>query len=243
MNRSLSRLEKNALWTALGALIMVCALIYLAINPFPDCNVAYIKLQGEVITYGSLGDGSSSSSDSDSTASEDVTQEIRGEEIESTLKASPKPTVALIRDEGDSAAYMAATGANKIYANEFSDVGDIGITSSYTDQSQQDVTEGITYNQLSIGKYKDMFSPDKPLTDDERTLIMGELQTDYQKFVQIVAQNRHLSIDTTTTIANGSGLTAQTALDDGLIDKIGDLSDVQNYLNGVLHKKASICGM
>jgi protease-4 len=267
MNRSLSRLEKNALWTALGALLMVCALIYITLNPFPDCNVAYIKLQGDVITYGTLDDASGSSSESDSTASEDVTQEIRdadsdssikaivleidspggspvgGEEIESTLKASPKPTIALIRDEGDSAAYMAATGANKIYANEFSDVGDIGITSSYVDESQQDMNNGLTFNQLSIGKYKDMFNPDKPLTDDERTLIMGELQTDYEKFVQIVAQNRHLSVATTTVIANGSGLTAQTALEDGLIDKIGDLSDVQNYLQGVLHKKPSICGM
>jgi protease-4 len=267
MARPLTRLEKNSLWTGLGAFIMVCALIYLVLNPFPNCNVAYITLHGDVITYGTLSDGSGSSSDTDSTASEDVTQEIRdadsdnsikaivleidspggspvgGEEIESTLKASPKPTVALIRDEGDSAAYMAATGADKIYANEFSNVGDIGITSSYTDESQQDTDEGITFNQLSIGKYKDMFDPDKSLTADERTLIMGELQSDYEKFVQIVAQNRHLSIDTTTTIANGSGLTAQTALNDGLIDKIGDLSDVQTYLNGVLHKKAVMCGM
>jgi protease-4 len=254
MARPLTRLEKNSLWTGLGAFIMVCALIYLVLNPFPNCNVAYITLHGDVITYGTLSDGSGSSSDTDSTASEDVTQEIRdadsdnsikaivleidspggspvgGEEIESTLKASPKPTVA-------------ATGADKIYANEFSNVGDIGITSSYTDESQQDTDEGITFNQLSIGKYKDMFDPDKSLTADERTLIMGELQSDYEKFVQIVAQNRHLSIDTTTTIANGSGLTAQTALNDGLIDKIGDLSDVQTYLNGVLHKKAVMCGM
>ena len=129
-----------------------------------------------------------------------------GEEVESSLKQAHKPTVALIRSIGDSAAYMSATGADTIFASTFSEVGDIGITQSYVDNSKQDVTNGLTYNQLSVGAYKDMFSTDKPLTPAEHTLAMKELDIAYNRFVQIVSQNRHMSMDTTIALANGSSI-------------------------------------
>jgi protease-4 len=203
----------------------------------------------------------------DASASEDVTQSIRdaaadpdmkaiileidspggdpvaGEEIESELKSVKVPSVALIRSEGDSAAYMAATGADTIFASDFSDVGDIGITESYTDQAQQDEEDGVTFNQLSVGKYKDMFDPDKPLTADERALAMGELQSLYQDFVQIVATNRHMSVAAVTAVADGASFTGQEALQDGLIDKIGNVDDVRSYLSKKLGTSAVICGI
>ncbi len=232
-----------------------------------SCNVAYIPLHGGMVTYIPDSESASSSNQQDQTASEDVTQSIRGaaadpnvkaiileidspggdpvagEEIESTLKLVQKPTVALIRSEGDSAAYMAATGANTIFASQFSDLVDIGITESYTDQAKQDVADGITYNQLSIGKYKDMFDPGKPLTADERVLAMSQLQSLYQEFVQIVATNRHLSVPTVTALADGSSMTGQQALQDNLIDKIGDVDDVRTYLTQKLGTSAVICGI
>jgi protease-4 len=203
----------------------------------------------------------------DQTASEDVTKAIRqasadpsikaivleidspggspvgGEEMELALKHAQKPTVALIREEGDSAAYMTATGADIIFASVFSDVADIGITESYVDNSKQDVTNGLTFDQLSIGKYKDMFNPDKPLTADERTLAMKELQIGYENFVKIVAENRHMSIDNVTALANGASMTGEEGVQAGLIDKIGDVDDVRSYLTRQLKQNAVICGI
>jgi protease-4 len=255
-------------------LIAIGIIIILAIAWFADsgattdsCNVAYISLHGDMVTYIPDSESASSSNEQDQTASEDVTQSIRdadsdpsikaivleidspggdpvaGEEIESTLKDSSKPTAALIRSEGDSAAYMAASGAGEIFASNFSDVGDIGITSSYTDQSKQDMENGITFNQLSIGKYKDMFDPDKPLTADERTVIMAQLQTAYQYFVQIVSQNRHLSTSTVTSLADGESFLGKQALSDGLIDKIGNIDDVRTFFSTKLGVDAVICGI
>jgi protease-4 len=203
----------------------------------------------------------------DQTASEDVTQAIRqaaadsnikaivleidsyggspvgGQEMELALKHAQKPTVALIRQSGDSAAYMAATGADIIFASIFSDVADIGITQSYVDNSKQDVANGLTFDQLSIGKYKDMFNPDKPLTADERTLAMKELQVSYENFVKIVAENRHMSIDKATALANGASMTGEEGVQAGLIDKIGTIDNVRSYLSGQLKQNAVICGI
>ena len=166
---------------------------------------------------------------------------VAGQEIEMALKQVQKPTVALIRSAGDSSAYMAATGANTIFASVFSDVGDIGITQSYTDNAKQDETNGVTFNQLSVGKYKDMFNTDKPLTPDEQALAMQELQIAYQDFVQIVADNRHMSVDTATALANGASVTGEEGVQDGLIDKIGNIDDVRSYLTGKIKRNAIIC--
>jgi protease-4 len=250
------------------AVIAVALVIWFGNSHKNSCNVAYIKLQGDVVTYIPDSEATSTGNSYDQTSSEDVTQAIRqaasnpnikaivleidsyggspvgGEEIEKALQQEAhKPTVALMRGEGDSAAYMAATGADTIFASVFSDVADIGITSSYTDNALQDKQNGITFNQLSIGKYKDMYNTDKPLTPDEQALAMKELQIGYQNFIQIVANNRHLSVDKVTTLANGASMSGQEGVQAGLVDKIGNVDDVRNYLSAELKQNAVVCGI
>lgn len=287
--------QKTYLTLGIGVLVIIL-ILWLANSHRSSCNVAYIKLHGEVVTYIappadvatstvytylSFPPSDATSTDTsdptappdtsvaalDQTASEDVTQAIRqaaanpsikaivlevdsyggspvgGQEMELALKHAQKPTVALIRESGDSAAYMTATGADIIFASIFSDVADIGITQSYVDNAKQDVANGLTFNQLSIGKYKDMFNPDKPLTADERTLAMKELQVGYDNFVKIVAENRHLSISKVTALANGATMTGEEGVQAGLVDKIGDVDDVRSYLSGELKQKTVICGI
>ena len=256
-------------YTALGIGVVVVILIFWLANSHrgASCNVAYIPLHGYLTTYIPDSEATSTGNSADQTASEDVTAAIRqasadpsikaivlevdsgggspvgGQEIELALKRTQKPTVALIRSEGDSAAYMAATGADTIFASVFSDVADIGITESYVDNAQQDVTNGLTFNQLSVGKYKDMFDLDKPMTADEKALAMKELQVGYQDFVQIVATNRHMSLDKATALANGASLTGEEGVQAGLIDKIGNVDDVRGYLSGQLKESVVICGI
>lgn len=253
----------------IAALLSAVAWILTPAAATESCNIAYIPLRGTLVTYIPSGDASSSGSayGDDVTSSEDVTQSIRdadadpsikaivlaidspggspvaGEEIQSALRLSSKPTAALIRDSGDSAAYLAASGAETIFASAFSDVGDIGITQSYTDNSKQDGESGITYNQLSIGKYKDMFSPDKPLTADERALALKNLEIDYSTLVSIVARNRHMDTATVTALSDGSSMTGTEALSKGLVDTIGNIDDVRSYLERKISSSAVICGI
>ena len=252
-------------WVGLGALaIVVFALVFLRIAASASaCDVAYVPMHGDLYTY----IPADASSSTDASASEDVTAAIRsadadpsmraivlevdslggspvaGEEIAQALLDAHKPTVALIRDSGDSAAYLAASGAQKLFASAFSDVGDIGITASYVDQSQQNAQNGLTYHQLSIGTYKDMFDPAKPMTADERALEMKQLQLYYQQLVDEIAANRHLAASTVQALADGSSFTGQQALDDKLIDALGGIDEVRVYLRKKLGADPLICGI
>ena len=254
---------------AVAGLACIAFLAWFFLGPEnASCNVAYLKLHGEVVTYVPAGDATTTSNyPADETSSEDLTQSIRdaarddgikaivleidspggspvgGEEIASALRTTGKPTAALIRDMGDSAAYMAATGADTIFASAFSDVGDIGITASYVDNSQQNQKDGLNFHQLSIGPYKDMYNPDKPLTPAEQNIIMAQLKTGYDRFVGIVAENRNMSTTTVIKLADGSSKMGEEALAEGLIDSIGNIDDLRTYLSEKLHTRAVICGV
>ena len=122
-------------------------------------------------------------------------------------------------------------------------MGDIGITSSFVDQSKQDEQSGLTYNQLSIGTYKDMFSPDKPLSDAEKRLVMEQLQVYYQKLLDEVATNRHLDPATVQSLSDGRSFTGSEALENKLIDGVGGIDEVLSYVSEKLGNDAVICGI
>lgn len=166
---------------------------------------------------------------------------VAAEEIANALKDAQKPTVAVIRGAGTSAAYWAATGADRIIASALSDIGGIGATASYTDASKFNENEGFTFNKLSTGIYKDYGNPDKPLTEAERALIMRDLEIMKDKFVQAVADNRGMSIAEVEALADGSTVLGETALTKKLIDQIGNLEDAKAYLAEQTGEPAEIC--
>jgi protease-4 len=228
-----------------------------------SCNVAVAQLYGSLVYYPN--EGGNASGTLDQTASEDIRHEIEtadadssikaillqidspggdpvaGEDIATALKQATKPTVALVADQGTSAAYWAATGAQTIFASANSVLIDIGVTQSYLDQTKQDVQNGLTFVSLTAGKYKDTGNPDTPLTSAEKALLQRDLNITDQNFIDTVAQNRNLSVASVTTIANGSSMLGQMALQDGLIDKIGNIYDVENYLKGKIGSDVTLC--
>lgn len=227
-----------------------------------DCNVTGINLHGQLLTYfpekEPLDMSDVASADyvlayiqkaNDDEKVKAIVLEVdsgggspvAGEEIAHALKNSKKPTVALIRQMGTSAAYWASTGAKTIFASKNSDIGSIGVTYSYLDKVAKNTKDGLTYLELYVGKYKDMGNPDKPLTDDEKALIMRDLKIVHSNFIKAVAQNRNLSVDKVTALADGSSVLGEQAKNLGLVDKIGDLIDVENYLTEKLGEKATIC--
>lgn len=140
----------------------------------------------------------------------------------STFKRSPLPVVAYIREAGTSAAYTAATGADRIIASPLSSVGSIGVTQSYVENSLQNEKEGLRFVQLSSGKFKDAGNPNKALTQEERALYERDLKMYSEIVVQTIATNRNLPVDRVTSYADGAMFPASIALERGLIDAVGD---------------------
>jgi len=101
--------------------------------------------------------------------------------------------------------------------------------------------DGLTYIDLSSGAYKDSGNPDRPITADEKQIFMRDVNIMYNNFVSLVAQNRNLDISKVKALADGSTVLGEAALKNGLIDKIGLLPDVENYLTDKIGSPAVIC--
>jgi len=230
-----------------------------------NCNVQGIKLYGGLYTYKNAASDGSGQSSKDVASAEEITAAIKkankdssikaillqvdssggspvgGWEISEALKHSSKPTVALIRERGDSAAYLSASGAKYIIASANSDVGSIGVTMSYLGNSDKNTTDGLTFYELSEGKFKDAGNPDKVLTQEEGDLFMRDVKVLYNNFIKYVSENRHLDIKKVTELADGSSMLGQMAKDNGLIDQVGGIYDVEAYLQKQIKTNANIC--
>jgi len=227
----------------------VLALVYFEYNEscFSDDNIAIIKMHGEI----NLVDGEErwvtsvdpivdvieelSSNDNIEVIILDIYSPggtiTAGEEVMNALKRSPKKTIALIREMGTSSAYLAATGADEIYATEFSEIGNIGITMSYLDYTEKNIQEGVEFIDLSSAEFKDMFRQGKSLTEEEREKITSFISELHDIMVDKIAENRNMPIEEVREVADGSIFSARKAKDNNLIDYSGGFYEIFESLS------------
>ncbi len=215
-----------------------------------SCNIAGINMHGDLWTYLSEEDYSGDYASSEDiyaalTDAEDNPQilgvileidsygglPVAAEELANKIKSMKKPVVAVIRMGGASAAYWVASSADRIFASELSDIGSIGVTMSYVDESKLNQNEGYTWNSLSTGKFKDSGNDQKPLTAEERALFERDIKLTFEKFIATVAENRGLSTEKVRALADGSTMMGKQALASGLIDEIGFIPEAEDYLS------------
>ena len=146
---------------------------------------------------------------------------VASREIARSVESAKKPVVAVIRDIGTSGAYWIASAADKIVADELSITGSVGVTASYLDFADLLKTHGVTYNQLSAGENKEVGSPLKKLSQQERSFIEEKMKIIQQTFIDDVAQRRRLSEESVNKIADGSYFLGREAYALGLIDVLG----------------------
>ncbi len=161
---------------------------------------------------------------------------VASEDIAKQINALTLPNVALIGDIGASGGYMVASAADRIFASAMSDVGSIGVTMSYIEESEKNKEEGYTYVPLTTGQYKDAGDPNKPLSAVDREYFQDQLDSIHDEFVNLVATNRNLSTDEVRLLANGSTLIGQKAVEAKLVDEIGDRNTVRAYFAEKLGK-------
>lgn len=231
-----------------------------------NCNVYGLNLHGTIVTYHSR----DSYNDNDKLAVDETSADeaywiikdaeknekikfivaeidsaggspAAGMEIMSAFKNSKKPVIVFARSGAMSAAYLAATGAQTIFASSVSDIGSIGVTASYLENTAKNKKDGLKYVDLSAGKYKDTLSPDRPLTNEEKQIVMRDINLLHEYFIKAVAENRKLDISKVRKLADGSTMLGEAALKNGLIDKIGNIYDVENFLKERLGEEAKIC--
>lgn len=146
-------------------------------------------------------------------------------EIKTYKEKTKVPVVAAIMDLGTSGAYYTALAADSIVAHPTSVLGSIGvILITFNVQGLMEKI-GVEDTVVKSGALKDMGSPFKKMGPEERAVFQGLIGAYYDRFVDLVAENRKLAADTVRPLADGRVYTAQQAMKAGLIDRIGYLDD------------------
>jgi protease-4 len=84
---------------------------------------------------------------------------------------------------------------------------------------------GVKFETVKSGVYKDILSPDRSLSKEERDLLQSLIDSSYEQFVLAVAKGRNLTTETVKGFADGRVFTGEQAKALGLVDQIGDEND------------------
>lgn len=136
-----------------------------------------------------------------------------------------KPIVVSIESVGASGAYYIASGANKIYANDASVVGSIGVIMEWTNYGDLLTWAKMKPEVIHAGSLKDAGDPTHAITPEERVYFQGLVDNMYGQFVTDVANGRHIPADQVKALATGQVWTGEQALPLHLIDKQGGFRD------------------
>lgn len=142
-----------------------------------------------------------------------------------------KILVAYMENMATSGGYYISCAAERIYANRNTLTGSIGVISGQSiDLTGLFSNLGIKYTTITSGKNKNMGNVNEPLTKEQQDILQGISDEVYQQFTGIVSDERGLPLEDVIKIADGRIYTANQAQKLGLIDQIGTLEDVKQYI-------------
>jgi protease-4 len=149
-------------------------------------------------------------------------QEIYAE-VKKTQKE--KKVLASVGSVAASGGYYIACAADTIMANPGSITGSIGVIVESLNVEELLKKIGLRSNVIKSGKHKDIGSPMRPMTEEDRRLLQGVLDNIHEQFIQAVAEGRSLPVEKVRPLADGRIFSGQQAKDLGLIDTLGTLED------------------
>ena len=149
-----------------------------------------------------------------------ASQEIYNEVVRVRHEKNKK-IVASVESVGASGAYYIASGCDKIYANNASVVGSIGVIMEWTNYGDLLKWAKMKNVVIHAGTLKDAGDPTREMTPEEQAYFQSLVDNMYGQFVHDVAVGRHSTDDKIRPLATGQVWTGQQSLPLGLIDKVG----------------------
>ncbi|MGA1981828.1 MAG: signal peptide peptidase SppA [Acidobacteriaceae bacterium] len=149
-----------------------------------------------------------------------ASQEIYNEVVRVRTEKHKK-IIASVESVGASGAYYIASGCDKIYANDASVVGSIGVIMEWTNYGDLMKWAKLKNVVIHAGTLKDAGDPTRDMTPEEEAYFQSLVDNMYGQFVHDVATGRHSTDDKIRPLATGQVWTGQQAIPLGLIDKIG----------------------
>ena len=147
------------------------------------------------------------------------------QEIYSAIKRLKEKGCKVVASFGNisaSGGVYIGVASDKIVANPGTITGSIGVIIRGNNLSELLNKIGIKFETVKSGIYKDILSPDKPLSSEGRELLQGLIDESYKQFTEAVAEGRDLPVEDVKKFADGRIFTGTQAKELGLVDEIGD---------------------
>ena len=236
--------SRTFLWIVIGGgafflfVLAVFALVYVTLHAGRDNSLAFgdkigvVDLEGVILSPNPVVQQLKKFGDDDSikaiilhvnspgggvAASEEIYREVK--RIRDDKK---KRIVAAIETVGASGAYYVSSATNKIYADNGSIVGSIGVIAQWVNYGQLLQWAKLKDMTLKAGEFKDTGSPTRDMTPAEREYLQGMIDNMHGQFIQAVADGRNMKFEDVKSIANGKVWTGQQALPMKLVDQLAD---------------------
>lgn len=159
----------------------------------------------------------------DSPGGNALTSDLIWREIEITKKV--KPVVVSMGNYAASGGYYIACNANKIFAENNTITGSIGVFGVLPNFTQLATKIGIHTEQVKTNENAAEYSPFLPMNEKFKAVTLEGVEHIYKTFVTHVAEGRKMTFTQVDSIAQGRVWSGAQALKIGLVDKIGGLKD------------------
>ena len=174
-----------------------------------------------------------------------ASQEIYSEIMKVREKYSKKVVVSMA-DLSASGGYYIACASDYIFANPGTITGSIGVIMNFTNWQVLTDKIGLSFNTIKSSKYKDIGSPNREMTEDEKALLNEMITGVYNQFLNAILATREGIIEKKwiekspdagmelvdyirNNIADGRILSGEQAYNLGLVDQLGNLQDTIDY--------------
>jgi protease-4 len=145
---------------------------------------------------------------------------------ETVLAKKSKPVIVSMGDLAASGGYYIACAADSIFAQPNTITGSIGVFGIVPNMQKFFNNKlGITFDGVKTGKFADLGTVSRPLTDAERMIIQLEVNKTYDTFTKKVADGRKKSQSYIDSIGQGRVWSGTEALQRGLVDRLGNIDD------------------
>ena len=147
-------------------------------------------------------------------------------EIVRFKKKTGIPVISFISEQGASGGYYVALAGDTIFANPTSIVGSIGVVLQHFDLSELLGKIGVSVAPVKSSAGKDLNSPFRRMTAGERKVLQKLVNDLYERFVDIVAENRaELTREQVLALADGRVVSGLEAVEIQLVDRTGYITD------------------
>jgi protease IV len=146
-------------------------------------------------------------------------------EILDFKERTKKKVIVSMQDVAASGAYYISVAADKIMSHPTTVTGSIGVIMPLINIADLVKKYGIEYTSVKSGDMKDIGSPFKKMSDEERAVLHNMVDEMYTRFLKIISEGRNMEIENVRKLADGRIYTGRQALDNGLVDQLGYIED------------------